>query len=164
MAHHRSNCADDTGLFEFFVINDQSYNPFVLVMPVIIGLILGGLIQTITKQKETLDALNTNLMQSNAALYEQQAETRLAMMRMQKLQGSALMALGAVHDIRNILTPVVMGADLIHPPNEDDQLLLQDMKLTAERGIELTNKILNALNNSTHQLNPHPAHTLLPKI
>ena len=148
----------------FFVLNDQDFTPMVLIMPVVIGLILGGLLQTISAQKQALDSLNTNLLQSNAALYEQQSETLNAIVRTQNLQGSAMMAIGAVHDMRNILAPIVMGGQFIEVSNPDDKILLNDMSKSAERGVELTNKILNALNHSSHSPTVNSAETLIPSV
>ena len=61
-----------------------------------------------------------------------------------------MMAISAVHDMRNILAPIVMGGQFIEVSNQDDKILLNDMTKSAERGVELTNKILNALNQSSH--------------
>jgi two-component system, NtrC family, sensor histidine kinase AtoS len=148
----------------FFIINDNDYSPSVLIMPFIVGLILGGLVQLLVSQKALLNTLNTQLNETNKALIFQQVETRNTIERMQRIQVSSLLAIGSIHDIRNILTPIIMGIDLISTSDDSDKQTLIDMTISANRCIELTNKILSTLQNSDFSPTPQQIETAIPHV
>lgn len=134
----------------FFVLNQNEYDQSVLVMPVIVGAILGGLIQTLQKQRVALRMGNEALSVANTALRHQQDETMKILTRMQQIQSGAFIAIGAVHDIRNIITPIMLGGELISPQNDDDEQTLRDIVSSSKRCLELTNRILRTLNSSDY--------------
>lgn len=134
----------------FFVLNQNDYEQSVLVMPVIVGAILGGLVQTLQKQRVALRLGNQALSVANTALRHQQVETMKMLRRMQQIQSGAFIAIGAVHDIRNIITPIMLGGELISPQNDEDEQTLKDIVSSSERCLELTNRILRTLNSSDY--------------
>lgn len=147
-------CLISLAFVNFFILNDNDYSPGVLVMPIVVGLILGGMVQLLVRQKTKLNELNTQLQVINKVLVTQQIETKNTIDRMQRVQVSSLLAIGSIHDIRNILTPIIMGIDLISTTDDSDKQTLIDMNTSANRCIDLTNKILSTLENSDFL--PHP--------
>ena len=128
----------------FVFINNAPPTPRLFVMPVIVGLVLGGLIQLLIRQKHLLTTLNTDLMIVQERLSTQTEKTLSANKELRATQGAAILAVGAVHDIRNILIPLTMGASLIEPKNSDEAETLEAMQQSASQGASLCNTILRA--------------------
>jgi PAS domain S-box-containing protein len=65
-------------------------------------------------------------------------------LRAQRLESIGRLASGIAHDLNNILSPVLMGAQMLQlrSPNAEDQRLLQIMLGNVERGAEMVKQIL----------------------
>jgi nitrogen-specific signal transduction histidine kinase/CheY-like chemotaxis protein len=65
-------------------------------------------------------------------------------LRAQRLESIGRLASGIAHDLNNILSPVLMGAQLLQLrlPNADDQRLLEVMLGNIERGADMVKQIL----------------------
>jgi signal transduction histidine kinase/ActR/RegA family two-component response regulator len=65
-------------------------------------------------------------------------------LRAQRLESIGRLASGIAHDLNNILSPVLMGAQLLQlrMPNADDQRLLEVMLGNIERGADMVKQIL----------------------
>ncbi|HZU39328.1 MAG TPA: ATP-binding protein, partial [Gemmataceae bacterium] len=67
------------------------------------------------------------------------------LLRAQRTESLGTLAGGIAHDINNILTPIVMGIDLLKSglPGSPFQPLLADMETSAQRGTEMVRQILS---------------------
>jgi signal transduction histidine kinase len=70
--------------------------------------------------------------------------------RMQRAQGAGLHVLGAFHDFRNLLTPILLIDELIKPTDEDEAQFIQDIQSAAQRALELSNNILARQSGRSH--------------
>ena len=129
----------------FFVVMENDFDPRYLPMPFIIGIVLALGIQEIRQQRTRLAENSKKLKKTNRDLKRRQIQNESALQKLQTTQTSALVALGAVHDIRNLLTPILgnnqLPASQTKPPSE----LLAVASSAAQRCIELSNKVLSGI-------------------
>ncbi len=84
-------------------------------------------------------------------------------MRAQRLESVGTLASGVAHDLNNILTPVIMGAELLlsEAADEDARITLDMMKDSAQRGVETVKQLLTfARGASTQKGLVQPRHLL----
>ena len=66
-------------------------------------------------------------------------------LRTQRLESIGILAGGIAHDLNNVLTPILMGLDLLplSPREEERRALIETMRTSAERGAALVRQILS---------------------
>ncbi|HEY1794156.1 MAG TPA: ATP-binding protein [Opitutaceae bacterium] len=62
-----------------------------------------------------------------------------------RLESIGMLASGIVHDLNNVLSPIVLAAPLLreHATNPDDLKMITTLEQSAERGVELVRQILS---------------------
>ena len=129
----------------FFVVMENEFDPRYMPMPLIIGVILAKAIQKIRTQKEALAQNTLQLEQSNRDLNVRQKQSELALQKLQTTQTSALIALGAVHDIRNLLSPIIASEQLLAAQKKSPAELIGVASSAAQRCVQLSNKVLSGI-------------------
>ena len=147
----------------FVFINHTPPTPRLFIMPIVVGLVLGGLIQLLIRQKRMLIDLNRELRLVHEKLSAQTEKTLAANEQLRATQGAAILAVGAVHDIRNILIPITTGVSLIEPRDPDELETLEAMRQSASQGASLCNTILRAIQPET-DLKKHDIEVLIADI
>ena len=146
----------------FFVFGDGQVSPSVLVLPIVVGLVLGRLFQIIERQKEQLAAVNRELRHKHRQLEEQHRERLKVIRRMRRFQGSAITAIGAIHDIRNATTPIIHATSIIEAATPEDAEALGEVSSAGARINALTNRLLDALQrNATTSISRREADELV---
>jgi PAS domain S-box-containing protein len=80
---------------------------------------------------------------------ERQLEAQL--IQAQRLESIGMLASGVSHDLNNMLSPILLGAELLSPNlSEDDRKILAIMQSGAERGASLVNQILAFARGVSH--------------
>src|SRR5262249_7397284 len=62
----------------------------------------------------------------------------------QRLESLGTLAGGIAHDLNNVLTPILMGLDMLRPPQPEEQrlLILETLSAAAPRGAEMVKQVL----------------------
>ncbi len=147
----------------FAFLNDTKPTPQLFVMPIVVGLVLGGLIQFLIHQRRLLTGLNSELRLVHEKLSIQTEQTLSANKQLRATQGAAILAVGAVHDIRNILIPLTLGTSLLEPKNDDELETLEAIRQSASQGASLCNTILNAIQPES-DLEKHDVEALISDL
>ncbi len=66
------------------------------------------------------------------------------LLRAQRLESLGTLAGGIAHDLNNVLTPILMGLDMLRPPQPDEQRqpILDTLAAAAQRGAEMVKQVL----------------------
>lgn len=104
-------------------------------------------------------------VETSAGAEEERAE-RTAAYRSQRLETLGALAGGVVHDLNNVLTPILMSASLLldSVENPEDRKLLRSILSTAERGEELVRQILWLARSPGGERRPVRLDTLLSQL
>jgi PAS domain S-box-containing protein len=104
------------------------------------------------------------LITSNDITEQKQLESQY--MRVQRLESVGTLASGIAHDLNNILSPVVLGVELLEPrtTDQDTRVVLQMMRDSAQRGADTVRQLLTFARGSEPQKGPVQPRHLLKEI
>ena len=87
-------------------------------------------------------------------------------LRAQRLESIGTLASGVAHDLNNILSPIVMGADMLETPAADEEMrsVLTVIRQSAERGRDIVKQLLTFARGGTSQKGPVQPRHLLKEI
>lgn len=122
-----------------------------LVVPGVLGVVTGFLLVRELARKaeqarlvDSLAAAREHALELAAQREELLERAQGRIQQLQTEQTVSLIALGAVHDLRNLLVPVATGAELLR---EDPRLadeIAEQLEMAAERGQDLCERLLDA--------------------
>jgi|GEM_PF-7085192 len=94
-----------------------------------------------------LDRNNVSILMARDITDKKKVETQF--LRAQRMESISSLAGGIAHDLNNILTPLVMGVQLLEAVVSEDiqESLLVHMKRSAERGGDMVNQLLAVVMN-----------------
>jgi hypothetical protein len=74
-----------------------------------------------------------------------QRSTQAQLLRAQRLESLGTLAAGIAHDLNNVLSPILMGAEGLsfHNPNASSKKIIEIIKTSAQRGADIVRQILN---------------------
>jgi PAS domain S-box-containing protein len=87
-------------------------------------------------------------------------------LRAQRLESIGTLASGVAHDLNNILSPIIMGLDLLEEGVQDPDTLgmLATMKQSAQRGKDTVSQLLTFARGTPSQKGPIPPRRLMKEI
>lgn len=136
----------------FHVLGGADFDWKRLILPAALGIALGLLlIRDIARHRQLQRAAAdlTGARDDALRIAEERqalllrAERQLAQLRRE--QASALLAFGAVHDLRNVLVPIIASADLLDDDVTLAPELAGELRTAGERGNQLCNRVLDVL-------------------
>jgi PAS domain S-box-containing protein len=87
-------------------------------------------------------------------------------LRTQRMENLGALASGIAHDLNNILTPIIMAAEIVceDPENKSRDELLETIQISARRGSEMVNQILSFTRGVTGEMVPVPIQHIVKEI
>ncbi len=147
----------------FMILNGTPPTRTLIFMPIVVGLVLGGMIQVLMRQRGLLTSLNDELARAHRDLSMQAKDLQTTNDQLRATQGAATLAVGAVHDIRNLLSPITMGASMMSVDDPEDLAMLNDIHHAATQGAALCNTILRTI-QPVAQMQAYSAEVLIPEV
>lgn len=139
----------------FHVLTKAPFDATRLLLPSVVGIAGAAIFQWVAR---TQRQLSQALARAEAAYEESRraAEKEAALLaaaerRLLRLEGeqrSALMAVGAVHDLRNLLTPIKLTSEMLEldaGTNGELSPLIENLRVASEHAALLCNRVLSAL-------------------
>ncbi len=139
------------GHVNMHVVGGAEFAPGRLVVPALIGLVIGALVNRevgrVRRGRETLaslEAARREAVEAAAARDRLLAHLRVQVRQLRSEQAASVVAVGAVHDLRNMLMPVAAAADLLQEDPTLASEVAPQLVAATTRGRELCNRILEA--------------------
>jgi Signal transduction histidine kinase len=139
------------GHVNMHVVGGAEVAPGRLVVPALTGLVIGVLVNRevgrVQRRRATLaalDAARREAVEAAAARDRLLAHLRMQVRHLRSEQAASVVAVGAVHDLRNMLMPVASAADLLQEDPTLASEVAPQLAAAATRGRELCNRILEA--------------------